>query len=251
MSLRAFLSLTPPLIVGLLFVALAPGCDGPAPAQHDPARTAPPATPEPEAKKTSLGPNVFLEVQGKRRRVLIDGEVCQRGVQLEMFLCPWNTKEHEAIVHAKVDGRHVHAALLAAGAEPGSPVRYDPKYTPARGSTIKVGVEYEDKGRLATRNAREWVRYSRTGKELDVDWVFAGSVLVDDALDRTKPKAYLANDGDMICVSNFEDAMLDLPINSSKDNADLSFETFTERIPPIGTKVVVTLEPVPAAKKGK
>ena len=47
------------------------------------------------------------------------------------------------------------------------------------------------------------------------DWVFAGSRLVDDPLERTK-QYYLANEGDVICVANFEGAMLDLPIRSSK-----------------------------------
>jgi hypothetical protein len=52
-------------------------------------------------------------------------------------------------------------------------------------------------------------------------------------------------------VSNFEDAMLDLPIVSPKDDADRSFEAFTDRIPELETKVVVILEPVLEAKKPK
>jgi hypothetical protein len=54
----------------------------------------------------------------------------------------------------------------------------------------------------------------------------------------------LANDGDVICVSNFETALLDLPIKSPKENADLAFVANSERIPPRGTTVVVVLEPV-------
>jgi hypothetical protein len=235
--------------VGVLAVALAPGCD-PTPPEREEAQPKSTA-PEPEAKRTLLGPNVYLEVQGKRRRVLLSSEVCLRRGPLELFLCRKDSKEHESIVHAEVDGRDVHAALIAAGAEAGSPVRYVPKYVPARGTKIRIGVEYEEKGKRVTKNAREWVRYSATGKELDVDWVFAGSALIDNPIDNTKPKIYLGNEGDMICVSNFEDAMLDLPINSSKDNAELSFEAWTERIPPVGTKVVVALEPVLEAKKGK
>lgn len=248
MSASRTLRLLPPLF--LLAGYVLTGCDEPSAKRETPA-PGPASAPAAEAKKVLVGPNVFLEVRGKRRRVLVSGEVCLREGALEMFLCRKDTKEHEAIVHADVDGRDVHKALLLAGAEPGSTVRYDPKYAPARGSTIKVGVEYEHEGRRAARPAREWVRYTKTGKELDVDWVFAGSQLVDDPLDRTKPKIYLANGGDMICVSNFEDAMLDLPINSSKDNADLSFEAFSDRIPPVGTKLVVTLEPADALKKAK
>ena len=75
--------------------------------------------------------------------------------------------------------------------------------------------------------------------------VFAGSRLVPNPLDLNQPKIYLANDGDVICVSNFETALLDLPIKSPKENADLVFETFTDRIPKLNTPVTVILEPVP------
>jgi hypothetical protein len=249
MTIRTILPALRLAAVCVLAAPLLSACEGLPPDREE---AKPKATaPGPEVKKTLLGPNVYLEVQGKRRRVLISAEVCLRRGALELFLCRKDSKEHEAIVHADVDGRDVHKALLAAGADAGSPVRYLPKYAPARGTKIKVGVEYEENGKLVTKDAREWVRYSATGKELDVDWVFAGSVLLDDPADTTKPKIYLANGGDMICVSNFEDAMLDLPINSSKDNAELSFEAFTDRIPPVGTKLVVTLEPVVEAQKGK
>jgi hypothetical protein len=246
MNTRAIAAVLP-LFAACLYTTS--GCDSSSSDREEPKPKA--AAAEPEAKKTLLGPNVFLEVQGKRRRVLISSEVCLRKGALELFLCRKESKEHESIVHADVDGRDVHKALLAAGAEPGSPVQYVPKFSPPRGTSIKIGVEYEEKGKLVRKNAREWVKYSATGKDLDVDWVFAGSLLISDPLDTTKPKIYLANGGDMICVSNFEDAMLDLPINSSKDNAELSFEANTERIPALGTKVVVTLEPVATAKKGK
>ena len=38
--------------------------------------------------------------------------------------------------------------------------------------------------------------------------------------------------------------MLDLPIESSQKAADLLFEAWTDRIPPIGTRVTVVLEVV-------
>jgi hypothetical protein len=51
----------------------------------------------------------------------------------------------------------------------------------------------------------------------------------------------------MICVSNFPSAMLDLPVESSQANTALLFSAFTERIPPIGTKVRMVL--IPRSKK--
>jgi hypothetical protein len=84
-----------------------------------------------------------------------------------------------------------------------------------------------------------------------VDWIFAGSQLVGNPLDTEHPKTYLANDGDVICVSNFDTGMLDLPVESSQKNAELDSEAWTERIPPVETKVTIILEPVGAPRKGK
>ena len=45
--------------------------------------------------------------------------------------------------------------------------------------------------------------------------------------------------------------MLDVPIDSPKVNRNVSFEAWTERIPPVGTKVTVILEPVLDGKQKK
>ena len=66
----------------------------------------------------------------------------------------------------------------------------------------------------------------------------------------TKKQYYLAEAGDFICVSNFPDAMLDLPIESTDSNDALEFEAFTEHIPPRGTKVTVVLAPEIEKKAG-
>jgi hypothetical protein len=204
---------------------------------------------ESTAKKVKVGENVFLEIDGDKRRVLVHGIVCRQMGQLEQFLCKRNTKEHEAIVSADCDAKHIHAALMAAGAEPGSPVKFQPKFTPAHGTVIKVYVQYEAKGKTIKVPAQQWVKNMKTKKELDIDWVFAGSFLIPNRLDPKAPPLYAANDGDVICLANFDSAMLDLPIESSKDNDDLVFEAFTDRIPALETPVIVILEPVLPPKK--
>jgi hypothetical protein len=239
------------LFVLLGLALLAAGCEGAASDREEAkAKDKARAQEKPaEAKKVLVAKNIFLEVRGKERRVLVSAEVCLREGQLELLMCRKQTKEHEAILTADVDARKIHEALLLAGATEGSPVRYVPNYRPATGTKIRVSLQYRDKdNKLVTVPARSWVKNANTGKELDSDWVFAGSHLVTNPLDPEK-KRYLANDGDLICVSNFETALLDLPINSPKDNADLVFVAFTEHIPPLGTKVVVILEPIPEAKK--
>ncbi len=82
-------------------------------------------------------------------------------------------------------------------------------------------------------------------RQMDANWVFAGSGFTTDS--NTGEKYYLAEAGDLICVANFTTATLDLAIESSATNDTLMFEAYTERIPPVGTKV--TMELVPIFKK--
>jgi hypothetical protein len=206
--------------------------------------------PSVEAKKAKLGNNVYLEVQGDKRRVLIDAYVCLREGQLEQFLTRKRTKEHEAVLAADFDARELAAALIAAGAEQGHPVRYRPKFEAPTGTPIKIYLDYQEKGQRVRVRAQQWVRNVKTGKDLESDWVFAGSFLIPDPLDKTKPPFFAANYGDVICVSNFDTALLDVPFNSSKESDELAFEAHTERIPPLETPVTVILEPA-AAKKTK
>lgn len=225
-----------------LAVLLLAGCTTDEPAAKKDSAPKPAAGP---TKKLEVGKNVFLEIQGDQRRVLIESEVCLRQGQLEQFLCRARTKEHESVLVADVDARHIHTALQLARAEPGNPVRFHPKYQPARGTVIKVLVEFQDADKKTRRlPAQKWIRSVKTRKSLDIDFVFAGSVLIEDPFDKTKPPFYAANDGTIICVSNFESALLDLPIESTQANDELIFEANTELIPPRESRVTVILEPV-------
>jgi hypothetical protein len=210
-----------------------------------------------EPKKVEVGKskNVWLEIDGKQRRVIVSATVCLREGNLEQLLTRAGIKAHEAILTTDADARDIHTALVAAGATPGSTVKYteDGKIIPPTGQRIKITLTYKDKEKNTTISvpAQNWVRDNKAKKSLTHDWVFAGSYLMPNPLEPDKPPLYGANSGDVITVSNFQEALLDLPINSSKNNAELEFEAFTERIPPLGTAVTVTLEPLPKAKKEK
>lgn len=79
-------------------------------------------------------------------------------------------------------------------------------------------------------------------REMKAEWIFAGSSFyVDEATGR---KAYQAEGGDLICVSNFSTATIDVSIESSASENQQVFEAWTERIPPLGTPVTVELIPV-------
>jgi hypothetical protein len=199
-------------------------------------------------KKIPVGNNVVVEIEGKQKRVVVSAYVCLRQGMLEQLLTRKRTKEHEAILAVDADARNIHTALLYAGAQPGSPVKFRPKFTAPTGGEVKITLQYQEKGKTVRVPAQQWVRNVKTKKDLDTDWVFAGSVLIPDPIDKKKQPYYGANDGDLICISNFDTAMLDVPFNSPKDNDDLAFEAHTDRIPPLETPVLVILEPVPAKK---
>jgi hypothetical protein len=183
-----------------------------------------------------------LWIDRKQKLVIVDGKVCLREGQLEMFACPQGTKEHESVVAVNCKSRYVHAALLAVGAEPGTPVRFAPSYRPATGTRVDILLLWEDKqGERHQARAQEWIKHVPTGKPMPYSWVFAGSGFSVD--DTTGARYYHADGGDLICVSNFPSATLDLPVKSSQENANLLFAAFTEHIPPLGTKVRLVLIP--------
>jgi hypothetical protein len=236
--------------VALALGLLSLGCDADTPSSKEgdnPAKE----TKTAETSRKMIGKNVFFETQGDQRRVLVETTVCLRQGQLEGLLTRKQTKEHEYILAVDCDARHIHAALLGARAKPGSPVKFEPKYEPATGSAIKITLQYEEKGKLVSVPASKWIRNTKTKKDLDVNWVFAGSQLAIDPNDKQKPPMYLANHGDIICVCNIEDAMLDLPVQSTKSFDDRVWEANTDRIPALDTKVTMILEPIPDKGKDK
>lgn len=175
-------------------------------------------------------------------RVYVDGFVTLREGVLEMFACPAGTKEHESIVAVDAPAMLIHTALLAVGAEPGTPVRFQPDYKPPTGTEIVVSIEWTAKGESQSAKAQDWIRNAETGEAMKLPFVFAGSGFWTDP--DTKKNHYLAEGGDLICVTNFGAAMLDVPAPSTQVNDELWFEPFTERIPPVDTPVRLVLKPI-------
>jgi hypothetical protein len=196
----------------------------------------------PELTRLSKTDDVWID--RAKKQVVVGGRIALDEGVIEVFACPEKSKEHEAIVATRAPARLVHAALLAIGLEPGKPVSFDPEYAPARGPVVKVRMRWKDAdGKLHDRPAGELIRNTKTEAALDTDWVFAGSVLWRDPADGKE--YYQADSGDLICVSNFTTAMLDLPIESSQSNDSLLFEVFPGRVPPRDTDVELVLSAGP------
>ena len=100
----------------------------------------------------------------------------------------------------------------------------------------------DDNGNNHEASAQRWVKNSQTGKELEYNWIFAGSSFWKNP--KTGIEYYQADGGDLVCVSNFPAATLDLPITSSQANNSLLFEVFTGRVPKRGTPVELVFSQV-------
>jgi hypothetical protein len=202
---------------------------------------APMKLPEPKGAQR-LSKDYPVWVDTKEKAVVVEGQISLREGMLEMFACTRNTKEHESIVSANTKAQLVHAGLLALGAEPGHPVRFQPRYEPPTGTEIEVFVRWlDDKGKPQTARAQDWIKDMKTGKAMKYPFVFAGSGFYTDP--ETKKQYYRAEGGDFVCVANFSSAMLDIPARSSMSNEELAFEAFSERIPPLGAPVQLVFKP--------
>ena len=202
------------------------------------APAAPAADPHPDLKR--LSPREEVWIDPVRKEVVVGGRIAIDRGPIEFLACPEGTKEHESIVATRSSARLVHAALLAIGLEPGSPVSFDPEYVAATGPRMLVRVRWtKPDGSQETVDVRSWVRNVQTGRPLDADWVFAGSSFWTDPADGVE--YYQADGGDLICVSNFPTATLDLPVESSQSNEALLFEAFEGRVPPRDTAVELIL----------
>ncbi|MCA8998901.1 MAG: hypothetical protein KDA36_05680 [Planctomycetaceae bacterium] len=268
-----------------------------------------PATEKPATKLVPLNEKKTILLDKPGGRVLLKTKICLKEGVLEMLACPRQTKEHESILSFDGEAHLVHAALLALGAEPGGPAKFQPKYVPPQGQTIDIFINWKDAdGQDQRVPAQRWIRHATMRyfefplekvpegvvierkedslrydefnkyliwfgtmtktqrekflamsedkdyqkavkslyeqgqpREMKADFVFVGSKFakLDDGTER-----YLAQDGSLICVANFSDAMIDINVKSSADNAaGLTFEPWTERLPDVETEVTLELIP--------
>ena len=175
-----------------------------------------------------------------RKWVVVDGSICLRDGQLEMFACPRQTKEHESVVSVASSAKLIHAALLAVGAKTGTPVQFDPSYKRATGAVVDIVMVWKnDKGNVQASLAQDWIRKGNGKKTMEYAWVFGGSGFWKDP--NSGEKHYYGDDGSLVCLSNFPTATLDLPVESTKDNNALMFSANTVNIPPLKTAVRMVL----------
>jgi hypothetical protein len=193
-----------------------------------------------------LNPEQPIWVDVPDKQVVLQGEVCKAGYPLEFF-ATYSNRSYEAVVAVNVTPSIVHAGLLAIGAKPGHPARFQPKFEPPEGTEVAIELRWKDaKGKVQSAPAQDWIRDVKTKKSPQKNWVFGGSAFVTD--ESTKKQYYQADSGELICVLSLPTAMLDLPMQGYGAIEARSFEAFEEHLPPPGTPVTLLLKPILTSK---
>ncbi|MCC6427741.1 MAG: hypothetical protein IT435_13090 [Phycisphaerales bacterium] len=236
-----------------------------------------PATPPTPADSTSpvpatdpwLTPFPHVRLNPTERIVEFDGVVPidphdpeTPTIFLEVIACSRNTREHEALVVTDAKPSHIHAALLLAGLEPGSPGTWSwdnnarrMSTTPPKGPEVQVRFIHSDHaGTRIESNPADWIidvrdRRSLTSRAGRVDpvWVFAGSAI---ALRPDGPGEYYKADieGTLVGLATFGTETLAWPGVFSPEAVLQPPEWIADpaRVPPYKTLVTVRLRPIGA-----
>jgi|AntRauTorckE6833_2_1112554.scaffolds.fasta_scaffold15506_2 hypothetical protein len=204
-----------------------------------------------------------IRVLIKERYVDVDSKVCLDSGMLELIACTKDSKEHESLIAIDAKAAHVHAALLLIGARPGNPAtskRVDGEqvrwiHVPPRGQNIDVFLVLENKEGVPTEypishfltRAEEHEVYTteedeEKPKEFPTNtFLFAGSHVFKDG--ESEP-VYLSDEsGNVISIATFGDELLCLPGFHEHGNEGLVWEIDSEKLPPLGTKVILRLKP--------
>jgi hypothetical protein len=183
-------------------------------------------------------------------------------VYLEVTVCTPDTKEHEALVMTKVKAASVHAALLAAGLEPGAPGQWkweEKKLVPvaARGPGVDVRLTYKGAdGKEVESPATDWIVNATTKAPFvppgaggdgsaERGWVFAGSRMVSH-----EGKEFYDADGVGtlvgLCTFGSETIAWKRVISPDSNVDEPEWIADPSRVPPFGTPVTVRIRAVPA-----
>lgn len=172
-----------------------------------------------------------VRINWRRPQVELAARIVLREGPLELFACSPHTREHESVLAVEARPWHIYQALGLIGLRPGQPVTYDEqndRWLPADGDRVTLHVRCP--GESGEVDISEWMLDARTKQSLPPqDWVFCGS--------RRFGAATFGADanGTVVCLVDFDTALIGLPQSHSADNALLWAVVNTPRIPPEGT----------------
>lgn len=215
-------------------------------------------TPSPPVRRVEPFPGITVVLsQHGQSSVEVAGEVCIEAGWLEQIACSPNTREHEALVVVKSRPSHVHAALLMAGFEAGSPGRWtyednELHFVEPKGDPLAITVRYITSGgengepMTVEHDIRQWIMDAANNQGFPSDpWIFAGSLFRKNPPSMGPGEHYVADmTGSLIGLVTFGDEV----IGFSRVLADQvevqapEWQANTAALPPIGTPVTLVIQ---------
>ena len=171
-------------------------------------------------------------------------------VYLEMFVTAPDSREHESLIVASIKPSNLHAALLAAGFEPGSPLKRSREgtITPATGDALRILVSTTNPdGEQSQFIPIEFWVVSDDADEPEqltecpawTGLVFAGSIL--------NKHGYAADrGGTLTSLTSFGDEVI-APSWTVSHEADIDAPTWIadrDQVPEIDTRVLIRIEAI-------
>jgi biopolymer transport protein ExbD len=200
-----------------------------------------PSAPEVAVIKTLPG----IVVDLKAKEVRLEGIVCLQKGALELLICSKGTREHESVVVVQAKPSHVTFALSLLGLGRGQPGYRTESgaFSPPAGAAVDILVRFSRPaadGKAETVEVPAWKLLRPSGSQSDLEqplqWVYVGLAGKEDLVASDR-------EGTVVCLSNFPEAVLDVPFASTSANADLLYEANPRIVPAVGTPVEVILRP--------
>lgn len=210
-----------------------------------PARDAAPASPTPTVPApvaddvVSLFKTMGVTLVPERGAVEVSGWVNMQSGLVEVFACSPGGKTHESVVVLDCVPRGLHAALLAIGLQPGTPVEEgtESDYRAPTGDGVEIWVRWNDAdGKPCRARAESWIWDHAEQRAMPASaWIFAGS------FEQKGPDGSDVYAADYIksLVTTYHDAtsILENPLPGGID--DTLYYSNERAVPPVGTPVTV------------
>ncbi len=218
-------------------------------AVEEPARDAPDTTVN--AAPVVLRPFAGIVVRLDEATVEVQAWTCLEAGWLEQVACSPNSREHESLVVVKAPPSEIHAALLLAGFEPGSPGTWSYvddalQFTQPTGARLDVLVRYENAvGETIQESMSDWIQDHRGQHGFpDEPWVFGGSAFETNLPWMGPGEHYVADmTGSIIGLVTFGDEVIGFSrvIADQEAVQPPAWEVRTDHVPPVGTEVTLIL----------
>jgi biopolymer transport protein ExbD len=226
----------------------APAARGAAAPASPAAPPASPAAPAAAGETPVIKTLPGIVVDTKAKEVRLEGMVCLQKGPLELLVCSPGTREHESVIVVRARPSHVTFALALLGLAPGKPgyTTEGGGFSPPAGVVLDITARFTvTKGDGASKKTETvevpaWKLLrpsgSSEGLERPLQWVYVG---------QPGQEALRAADseGTVVCLSNFAEAVIDVPFESTAVNADLMYEANPDIVPPPKTPVELIIRP--------